>query len=183
MSDYNKFREVIIDLCKEKRACEGEFQKLIAATDMASFIDVLKANFEWCCDNEVLTGPIIGREKETRTLIEILCRRLKPNVIIVGEPGVGKKALVEGFAYEIINGNVPLQLNHAVLLELDTSLLFAGTSYKGEIEDRLKKVINECKRLNKGILFIDEAYSLARADDDSKDFGKEVMNNPLHKNE
>lgn len=104
--------------------------------------------------------PIIGREKETRTLIEVLCRRSKPNVIIVGEPGVGKTALVEGFAYEIVKGNVPLQLNNAVLLELDTSLLFAGTSYKGEIEDRLKKVINECKRLDKGILFIDEIHTL-----------------------
>ena len=104
--------------------------------------------------------PIIGREKETRTLIEVLCRRSKPNIIIVGEPGVGKTALVEGFAYEIVKGNVPLQLNNAVLLELDTSLLFAGTSYKGEIEDRLKKVINECKRLDKGILFIDEIHTL-----------------------
>ena len=104
--------------------------------------------------------PIIGREKEIRTLVEVLCRRRKPNVIIVGEPGVGKTALVEGFAHEILKGNVPLQLNHAVLLELDTSLLFAGTSYKGEIEDRLKKVINECKRLDKAILFIDEIHTL-----------------------
>lgn len=104
--------------------------------------------------------PIIGREKETRTLIEVLCRRSKPNVIIVGEPGVGKTALVEGFAYEILKGNVPSQLNHAVLLELDTSLLFARASYKGEIEDRLKKVINECKRLDKAILFIDEIHTL-----------------------
>jgi len=104
--------------------------------------------------------PIIGREKEIRTLVEVLCRRRKPNVIIVGEPGVGKTALVEGFAHEILKGNVPLQLNHAILLELDTSLLFAGTSYKGEIEDRLKKVINECKRLDKAILFIDEIHTL-----------------------
>jgi len=59
MSDYNKFREVIIDLCKQKGACEEEFRKLVSATDMASFNDVLKANFHWCCNNEVLTGDII----------------------------------------------------------------------------------------------------------------------------
>lgn len=103
---------------------------------------------------------IIGREKETRSLIEVLCRRSKPNVIIVGEPGVGKTALVEGLAHEINSGNVPLQLNHAVLLELDTSLLYAGTAYKGEVEDRLKKVITECKKIDKAILFIDELHSL-----------------------
>lgn len=102
----------------------------------------------------------IGREKETRSLIEVLCRRSKPNVIIVGEPGVGKTALVEGFANEIIQGRVPLSLKNAILLELDTSLLMAGTSYKGEIEDRMKKVINECKKLDKAILFIDEIHSM-----------------------
>ena len=59
MSDYNKFRKVIIDLCKQKGACEEEFRKLVSATDMASFNDVLKANFHWCCNNEVLTGDII----------------------------------------------------------------------------------------------------------------------------
>lgn len=103
---------------------------------------------------------IVGRDKELRMLVEILCRRTKPNVIIVGEPGVGKTALIEGFAIEIMNGNVPDMLKEATLLELDTGSLLAGTSYKGEIEDRLKKVINECKKMNKAVLFIDEIHSL-----------------------
>lgn len=103
---------------------------------------------------------IVGRDKELRMLVEILCRRTKPNVIIVGEPGVGKTALIEGFAIEIMNGNVPDMLKEATLLELDTGSLLAGTSYKGEIEDRLKKVINESKKMNKAVLFIDEIHSL-----------------------
>ena len=103
---------------------------------------------------------IIGRDKELRMLVEILCRRTKPNVIIIGEPGVGKTALVEGFATEIVKGNVPEMLKNATLLELDTGALLAGTSYKGEIEDRLKKVINECKKIEKAILFIDEIHAL-----------------------
>lgn len=104
--------------------------------------------------------PIIGREKETRNLVEILCRRSKPNVIITGEPGVGKTALVEGFAHEIISDNVPSILSNAVLLELDLGLLFSGASYKGEVEDRLKKVITESKKLDKAILVIDEIHIL-----------------------
>jgi ATP-dependent Clp protease ATP-binding subunit ClpB len=115
---------------------------------------------------------IIGREKETRNLIEVLCRRSKPNVIIVGEPGVGKTALVEGLAYEIVKENVPAMLDNAILLELDTSLLFAGASYKGEIEDRFKKVINECKKLDKAILFIDEIHTLL----DNKGNGGNIAN-------
>ena len=115
---------------------------------------------------------IVGRDKELRMLIEILCRRTKPNVIIVGEPGVGKTALLEGFAIEINRGNVPEMLKEATLLELDTGALLAGTSYKGEIEDRLKKVINECKNINKAVLFIDEIHSLL----DSKGSAGNVAN-------
>ncbi|MCD9853267.1 ATP-dependent Clp protease ATP-binding subunit [Epilithonimonas sp. JDS] len=115
---------------------------------------------------------IVGRDKELRMLIEILCRRTKPNVIIVGEPGVGKTALLEGFAIEINKGNVPELLKEATLLELDTGALLAGTSYKGEVEDRLKKVINECKKINKAVLFIDEIHSLL----DSKGSAGNVAN-------
>ena len=122
--------------------------------------------------NQGKLDQIIGRDKELRMLIEILCRRTKPNVIIVGEPGVGKTALLEGFAIEINKGNVPEMLKEATLLELDTGSLLAGTSYKGEIEDRLKKVINECKNINKAILFIDEIHSLL----DSKGSAGNVAN-------
>ncbi|WP_333852022.1 ATP-dependent Clp protease ATP-binding subunit [Epilithonimonas sp.] len=122
--------------------------------------------------NQGKLDNIIGRDKELRMLIEILCRRTKPNVIIVGEPGVGKTALLEGFVIEINNGNVPEMLKEATLLELDTGSLLAGTSYKGEIEDRLKKVINECKNINKAILFIDEIHSLL----DSKGSAGNVAN-------
>lgn len=120
---------------------------------------------KYCVDKTAMarlgkTDPITGREKETRSLIEVLGRRNKPNVIITGEPGVGKSALVDGFAYEIINGNVPLHLQHAVLFELDLGALMAGASYKGEVEDRLKKIITELKRLDKAILFIDEIHVL-----------------------
>lgn len=104
--------------------------------------------------------PVIGRDKELRMLIEILCRRTKPNVIIVGEPGVGKSALISGFASELASGNIPALLKDAALIELNSGSLFAGASYKGEVEDRLKKIIAECKRLNKGILFIDEIHTL-----------------------
>ena len=122
--------------------------------------------------NQGKLDNIIGRDKELRMLIEILCRRTKPNVIIVGEPGVGKTALLEGFAIEINKGNVPEMMKEATLLELDTGSLLAGTSYKGEIEDRLKKVINECKNINKAILFIDEIHSLL----DSKGSAGNVAN-------
>ncbi len=125
----------------------------------------LAAVQKYCIDKTKLaaqgqTDPIIGREKEIRTLIEILGRRSKPNVIITGEPGVGKSALVEGFAYEIVKGNVPLHLQKAVLLELDMGTLLAGASYKGEVEDRLKKVIADIKQMDRAILFIDEIHVL-----------------------
>ncbi|MCC6600026.1 MAG: ATP-dependent Clp protease ATP-binding subunit, partial [Crocinitomicaceae bacterium] len=99
---------------------------------------------------------IIGRDREVRMMAEILGRRSKPNVIIVGEPGVGKTALVDGFAVNITEGHVPGALKNARIFELDFGSLVAGASYKGEIEDRLKKILAEIRQFDKAILFIDE---------------------------
>ena len=123
------------------------------------------ALFKYCIDKTSIAregriDPIIGRDKEIRQMVEILGRRTKPNVIIIGEPGVGKTALVDGFAINIINDNVPANLKGAVLFELDLGSLVAGASYKGEIEDRLKSIIAEIKKFDKAILFIDEIHVL-----------------------
>ena len=104
--------------------------------------------------------PIIGRDRETRMIAEILGRRTKPNVILVGEPGVGKSALVEGFTQDVNAKKVPSQLQNAVIFELDLGALAAGASYKGEVEDRIKGIIKEIKQFEKAILFIDEIHIL-----------------------
>ncbi len=120
---------------------------------------------KFCIDKTALAkegklDPIVGRDKEVRQIAEILGRRTKPNVIAVGEPGVGKTALIDGFAQNIINGNVPKRLQNALLLELDVGCLIAGASYKGEVEDRLKKIIAAVKQHEKAILFVDEIHIL-----------------------
>ncbi len=124
-----------------------------------------KVLHQFCVDKTALAkdgkiDPIIGREGEIRMMAEILSRRTKPNVLIVGEPGVGKTALVEGFALKIVNDEVTGQLKEAKVLELDVGSLVAGASYKGEVEDRLKKIIREVKQLDRVILFIDEIHML-----------------------
>jgi ATP-dependent Clp protease ATP-binding subunit ClpB len=106
------------------------------------------------------TDPIVGREKETRMMAEILSRRSKPNVLIVGEPGVGKTALVDGFALAIVQQQVPQFLQSAKIYELDNGALVAGASYKGEVEERLKSILTEIKAQDKAILFIDEIHTL-----------------------
>ena len=104
--------------------------------------------------------PIVGRDREIRLVAEILGRRTKPNVLLIGEPGVGKSALVEGFAQQIAQGLVPVHLREVTLFELDLGTLVAGASYKGEVEDRIKKVLTELKQYNRAILFIDELHVL-----------------------
>ncbi|MEO6962253.1 MAG: ATP-dependent Clp protease ATP-binding subunit [Puia sp.] len=103
---------------------------------------------------------IIGRDKEIRMISEILCRRSKPNVLILGEPGVGKSSLVDAFALAILHKQVPQHLYNARIFELDSGALIAGASYKGEIEDRLKSILAEIKQFEKAILFIDEIHAL-----------------------
>jgi ATP-dependent Clp protease ATP-binding subunit ClpB len=124
-----------------------------------------KALARFCVDKIAMAkagklDPIVGREKETRMMVETLGRRTKPNVIIVGEPGVGKTALVEGLTHLIISGNVPAHLQNSELFQLDMGALIAGASYKGEVEDRLKNIIAEIKQHNRALLFIDEIHVL-----------------------
>jgi len=123
------------------------------------------ALLKYCIDRTDLArqgkiDPIIGRDKETRMVMEILSRRTKPNVIITGDAGVGKTALVDGFALDIVNNQVPQSLLNVNLFELDLGSLIAGASYKGEIEDRLKNILREIKQFDKAILFIDEIHTL-----------------------
>jgi ATP-dependent Clp protease ATP-binding subunit ClpC len=107
--------------------------------------------------------PIVDRDKEIERVTQILSRRTKNNPALIGEPGVGKTAIVEGLAHRIVDGNVPETLQGKRLLTLDIGLLVAGTKYRGEFEERLKKVIDEIKNSGNCILFIDELHTIVGA--------------------
>lgn len=108
--------------------------------------------------------PVIGRDEEIRRVIQILSRRTKNNPVLIGEPGVGKTAIVEGLAWRIFKKDVPLSLKDKTVYELDISALIAGAKYRGEFEERLKAVLKEIEKANgKIILFIDEIHNLVGA--------------------
>jgi ATP-dependent Clp protease ATP-binding subunit ClpC len=107
--------------------------------------------------------PVIGRHKEIERLIQILSRRTKNNPALIGEPGVGKTAIVEGLAHRIISGDVPETLEDKRLIALDMGSLVAGTKYRGEFEERLKKIIDEIKTAGNCVLFIDEFHTMVGA--------------------
>ena len=106
--------------------------------------------------------PVIGRQKEIERVIQILARRTKNNPALIGEPGVGKTAIVEGLAQRIIDGDVPAPLMNKRVLQLDVGSLVAGTMYRGQFEERLKRIIDELKQSG-AILFIDEVHMLVGA--------------------
>jgi len=107
--------------------------------------------------------PVIGREKEIERTMQILCRRTKNNPVLLGEAGVGKTAIVEGFAQRIVKGDVPEILLDKRVVVLDLAMMVAGTKYRGQFEERIKAVMNEVRRAGNVILFIDELHTLVGA--------------------
>lgn len=123
------------------------------------------ALYKYCVDltqkaTEGKISPIVCRDNELRLMMQILGRHGKPNVMVTGDSGVGKTALVEGLAWVIANGKVPSFLKDTSIFELDMGMLIAGASYKGEVEDRLKNIIRDLHNVDKAILFIDELHTL-----------------------
>ena len=107
--------------------------------------------------------PVIGRQREIERALQILCRRTKNNPVLLGEAGVGKTAIVEGFAQRVVGGNVPDLLADKRIVVLDLAMMVAGTKYRGQFEERIKAVMNEVRRAKNTILFIDELHTLVGA--------------------
>jgi len=107
--------------------------------------------------------PVIGRHDEIERVIQILSRRTKNNPVLLGEPGVGKTAIVEGLAQDVVNGNVPELLRDRRIVVLDLAMMVAGTKYRGQFEERIKAVMTEVRRVKNVILFIDELHTLVGA--------------------
>ena len=107
--------------------------------------------------------PLVGREPEIERVVQILCRRTKNNPVLIGEPGVGKTAIVEGLAQRIVRGDVPSFLENKRILSLDLSLIVAGTKYRGQFEERLKQIMRELVENPQYIVFIDELHTLVGA--------------------
>lgn len=132
------------------------------ASRKSSILDYFATDLTFLASRGKL-DPIIGREKEIIRAVQILCRKTKNNPVLLGDPGVGKTAIVEGLAYKIINREVPSKLQNKRVLMLDMTLLVAGTMYRGQFEERIKKLIEEIQRSDNVILFIDELHTIVGA--------------------
>ena len=126
-------------------------------------------------DNKL--DPIIGRDDEIRRVIEIISRKSKNNPVLIGEPGVGKTAIVEGLAQRIVKNDVPINLKDKVIYELSLPSIISGASYMGQFEQRLQAIINQVKKSNgRIILFIDEVHQLVGTGTNGPDSSMDAAN-------
>jgi ATP-dependent Clp protease ATP-binding subunit ClpC len=147
-------REEIVQLLNEKaNVAKGKETPLLAEFSR----DLTEAAARGGLD------PLVGREDELARIVQVLCRRTRNNPVLIGEPGVGKTALVEGLAMRIVQGDVPVYLSDRRILALDISLIVAGTKYRGQFEERLKTIMRELTESHNVIVFIDELHTLVGA--------------------
>lgn len=152
--DVYAAREEVLSLAKERDASQQK-KELPFLSEYGRDLTALASQGGF--------DPLIGREREVERIIEILSRRTKNNPILLGEPGVGKTAIVEGLAQRIVEGQVPIFLAQKKIVALDLSLIVAGTKYRGQFEERLKGILKELKENKELIVFIDEIHSLIGA--------------------
>ena len=156
-------------LLNEYQISRLDILEIISHTDIQKTTNEKESNLDKYAINllqkarEGKIDPVIGRDKEIKRVTQILCRRKKNNPILVGEPGVGKTAIAEGLALQIVAKNVPEIIQDSELYALDLGALLAGTKYRGDFEKRLKGVMDEIKLIPNAILFIDEIHTLIGA--------------------
>src|SRR6266496_6461809 len=162
-ADLNRVRQQVIQLLSGYQGKEPAGATAGEATPSSSLVlDQFGRNYTQAA-REGKLDPVIGREKEIERLMQVLSRRTKNNPVLIGEPGVGKTAVVEGLAQAIVKGEVPETLKDKQLYTLDLGSLVAGSRYRGDFEERLKKVLKEIRTRGDIILFIDEIHTLVGA--------------------
>jgi ATP-dependent Clp protease ATP-binding subunit ClpA len=196
--NYIELADVLISMLSEKKSISVYYLEK-AGVDKAKFAEQINTEFEEHYEEEEISSaaqkalqqfttnlnsevqkskidPVIGRSQELEQIALVLGRRTKNNVLMVGDPGVGKTAIAEGLAYNIVNGNVPKFLHDFEVYNLDIGAMLAGSKYRGDFEERLKLVLSALTKKKNAIMFIDEAHMMNGAGAGGKDNANDLAN-------